>query len=82
MFVPATPQANMEFYPCPVGYCRCSHEGNVGSSTCVYSYSHSDPNLQCICDRKGEMVPFEICILLRINSITENLDYDGLAITV
>ena len=53
MFVPSVTQANMEFYPCPMGYCRCTHEGSISTSTCVYSYTHSDPNLQCNCDRKG-----------------------------
>ena len=51
MFVPSVPQANMEFYPCPMGYCRCTHEGSLSTST--YVYTHSDPNLQCNCDRKG-----------------------------
>ena len=54
VFVPSQPQANMEFYPCPVDYCRCTHEGSVSNTICVYSYTHSDPNLQCSCDRKGQ----------------------------
>ena len=54
MFVPSSPQNNLALYPCPPGYCRCSHDSSVGNSTCVYSYSHSDPDKQCNCDRRGE----------------------------
>ena len=54
VFVPSAPQANMKFYPCPAGYCRCHHEGSISDNICVYSYTHSDPNLQCSCERKGE----------------------------
>ena len=54
MFVPDTPQSNMEFYSCPAGYCRCSYDKSVDNTTCIYSYSHSDPDLQCVCGRKGE----------------------------
>ena len=54
MYVPSRPHSNMEFYNCPMGYCRYSHDTSVGKDTCVYTYSHSDSDLQCNCDRKGE----------------------------
>ena len=53
VFVPSRLRTNLQFYACPKGYCRCRHDSSVGNNTCVYSYSHNDPDLQCTCDRKG-----------------------------
>ena len=49
----------MQFYTCPAGYCRCRYDTVIGNDTCVYSYSHTDPDFQCICDRRGSV---ESCI--------------------
>ena len=43
----------MQFYVCPAGYCRCKYDTVISNDTCVYSYSHNDPDLQCTCGRKG-----------------------------
>ena len=52
--MPSSPQTNLQLYPCPAGYCRCRHDTSVSNGTCVYSYSHSDPDYQCACSRRGE----------------------------
>ncbi|CAI8057069.1 hypothetical protein GBAR_LOCUS31080, partial [Geodia barretti] len=51
----SSPQSNLQFYPCPTGYCRCRHDDSVSNETCVYSYSHSDPDYQCACSRRGTL---------------------------
>ena len=65
----------MQFYTCPAGYCSCKHDSVISNSTCIYSYSHTDPDLQCACDRRGGViicvtaaVPFEkaLCTLLHL----------------
>ena len=53
VYVPTTPRANLHFYPCPTGYCRCRHDTSVSNTTCIYSYLHSDPDSQCACSRRG-----------------------------
>ena len=55
-YVPSAPQSNVHFYSCPTGYCRCRHDNSINNNTCVYSYSHGDPDLQCECDRRGEEI--------------------------
>ena len=42
------------FYPCPAGYCQCSQETSLGPSVCVYTYTNSQPDAQCVCNRRGE----------------------------
>ena len=42
------------FYPCPAGYCRCSQETSLGPTMCVYTYTNSQPDAQCVCNRRGE----------------------------
>ena len=54
MYIPTEVGANLEFYPCPTGYCRCSHDNSIGNNTCVYTYTNSDPDNQCICGRSGK----------------------------
>jgi hypothetical protein len=46
-------EPNMEFYTCPAGYCSCRRDAEISNDTCVYSYVHSDPDLQCSCGRTG-----------------------------
>lgn len=54
---------NLFFYPCPPGYCRCFQNTSLGSTSCASVYSHSFPNLQCKCNRKGMLIwLYLICI--------------------
>ena len=55
VYVPSAVGANLQFYPCPAGYCRCSHDTSFGNSTCGYIYKHSDADFQCTCGRKGDL---------------------------
>ena len=54
VYVPTSKGTNMQFYTCPAGYCSCKHDSDISNNTCVYSYVHSNPDLQCTCGRKGE----------------------------
>ena len=53
VFTPSISRSNLEFYPCPPGYCACTQSSDVGNTICVYTYTNSDPGRQCACDREG-----------------------------
>ena len=53
VFTPSISGSNLEFYPCPPGYCACTQYSDVGNTTCVYTYTNSNPDRQCACDREG-----------------------------
>ena len=53
VYVPTSKGTNMQFYMCPAGYCSCKHDSDISNNTCVYSYVHSNPDLQCTCGRIG-----------------------------
>ena len=53
VFTPSISGSNLEFYPCPPGYCACTQYSDVGNTTCVYTYTNSTPDRQCACDREG-----------------------------
>ena len=53
VFTPSISGSNLEFYPCPPGYCACTQYSDVGNTTCVYTYTNSNPDRQCVCDREG-----------------------------
>ena len=42
------------FHLCPSGYCRCYFNTSIGISLCANVYVNSDPDRQCICERKGK----------------------------
>ena len=46
---------NLKFYPCPPGYCSCVNDviTDISGTMCMYSYTNSNPDLQCSCNRKG-----------------------------
>ena len=46
---------NVQFYSCPPGYCQCFLNTSVGTSRCASVYRNSDPDQQCVCDRKGKL---------------------------
>ena len=43
----------LEYYWCPPGYCQCSNNNECNS---VYYYDDND--LQCVCDRQGEVTRY------------------------
>ena len=53
VYTPSISGSNLEFYPCPPGYCACTQYSDVGNTTCVYTYTNSNPDRQCTCDREG-----------------------------
>lgn len=55
VYVPSS-TPNLRFYPCPPGYCRCTTDTSMSGdgTTCVYTYTNSDPDRQCSCSRKGD----------------------------
>ena len=40
-------------HPCPPGYCKCSQNTSLGSTSCGFTYTNSDPDAQCVDERKG-----------------------------
>ncbi|XP_064396716.1 uncharacterized protein LOC135343670 isoform X3 [Halichondria panicea] len=44
---------NLFFHPCPPGYCQCSLNSSLGPQKCVYTYTHSNQDLQCTPEREG-----------------------------
>ena len=54
VYVPTAENINLEFHACPAGYCHCTHNSSIGENKCVYTYSTSDPDLQCNCGRRGK----------------------------
>ena len=42
------------FHLCPSGYCRCYFNTSIGISSCANVYVNSDPDRQCVCERKGK----------------------------
>jgi len=54
-FTPSISGFNLEFYPCPPGYCRCTQASSIGNTTCVYTFTNTDPDRQCACTREGEL---------------------------
>ena len=49
------PGSGLSFLPCPPGYCGCSQNTSLGASSCVTVYTNSNPDLQCVCERKGTL---------------------------
>ena len=45
----------LEYYYCPAGYCQCRRIGNI-SEVCSSVYYYNNENLQCVCDRQGNIV--------------------------
>ena len=62
VFTPSISGSNLEFYPCPPGYCACTQYSDVGNTTCVYTYTNTDPDRQCTCDRKGILILYFVVI--------------------
>ena len=50
-------------YPCPPGYCKCSQNTSLGFSSCAFTYTNSDPDAQCVCNRQGMMTNSSIILL-------------------
>ena len=46
------------FHLCPSGYCRCYFNTSIGISSCANVYVNSDPDRQCVCERKGKWIIF------------------------
>ena len=46
------------FHLCPSGYCRCYFNTSIGISSCANVYVNSDPDRQCVCERKGKWITF------------------------
>ena len=45
----------LEYYHCPAGYCQCIRTDNT-SEVCSSVYYYNNENLQCVCDRQGDIV--------------------------
>ena len=54
-------------YPCPPGYCKCSQNTSLGPSSCAFTYTNSDPDAQCACDRQGNYFAIGIITLTFIH---------------
>ena len=44
----------LEYYHCPAGYCQCRKTDST-SEVCSSVYYYNNENLQCVCDRQGNI---------------------------
>ena len=44
----------LECYHCPAGYCQCRRTDNT-SEVCSNVYFYNNEDLQCVCDRQGDV---------------------------
>ena len=59
-------------YPCPPGYCKCSQNTSLGPSSCAFTYTNSDPDAQCVCDRQGTF-----CVYCILGALISLISTDG-----